>query len=128
MDHQRVNCEPGFRWRIAYRCHCFPSPIARIRPIKFPSRPTDADWGACDRPTLALLTAATSSPAIAQGPRPSSSSAAGFLSLSADPAAAKFVPRYEWQYHYAGRHAHWEGHLVLAPASAVGTARAGGKL
>jgi hypothetical protein len=29
------------------------------------------------------------------------------------PKAAKIKPHYEWQYHYAGRHAYWEGHWVL---------------
>jgi hypothetical protein len=50
--------------------------------------------------------------------------------MPADPSAAKIIPHYEWQYHYAGRHAHWEGHWVFVkpPASAIGTAGAGGKL
>ena len=30
-----------------------------------------------------------------------------------DPEAAKIKPHYEWQYHYTGRHAHWEGHWTL---------------
>jgi hypothetical protein len=35
--------------------------------------------------------------------------------LAVDPGAipATTVPHYELQYHYAGRHAHWEEHLVL---------------
>ena len=31
----------------------------------------------------------------------------------ADPGAAAVISHYEWQYHYAGRHAHWEGQWVL---------------
>jgi hypothetical protein len=33
--------------------------------------------------------------------------------LPADPGAAAVISHYEWQYHYAGRHAHWEGQWVL---------------
>jgi hypothetical protein len=52
-----------------------------------------------------------------QGPRPQGTSQRGFLDLPFDPEAAKIKPHYEWQYHYAGRHAYWEGHwgLVTAP-------------
>ena len=48
-----------------------------------------------------------------QGPRPQGTNQRGFLDLPFDPEAAKIKPHYEWQYHYAGRHAYWEGHLVL---------------
>ena len=80
--------------------------------------------------TLAILAAVTPTAAMAQGPRPSGSGAAGFVNVPVDPATAKIVPHYEWQYHYAGRHAHWEGHWVLVkpPIAAAGTPGAGGKL
>jgi hypothetical protein len=77
--------------------------------------------------TLAVMAAASLSPAMAQEPRPSGSGAAGFFNLPVDPAAAQIIPHYEWQYHYAGRHAHWEGNWVLVkpPTRSAG---AGGKL
>ena len=77
--------------------------------------------------TLAVAAALGLSPAMAQGPRPSGSGAAGFLSLPVDPPAAQITPHYQWQYHYAGRHAHWEGHWVLVKPP-TGSAGAGGKL
>jgi hypothetical protein len=80
--------------------------------------------------TLSVAAAISLSPAMARGPRLSDSGAAGFVNMPADPAAAKISPHYEWQYHYAGRHAHWEGHWVLVtPTTASGSsAGAGGKL
>jgi len=51
-----------------------------------------------------------------QGPRPQGTSQKGFLDLPFDPEAAKIKPHYEWQYHYAGRHANWEGRWVLVTA------------
>jgi len=51
-----------------------------------------------------------------QGPRPQGTNQRGFLDLPFDPEAAKIKPHYEWQYHYAGRHAYWEGHWVLVTA------------
>jgi len=80
--------------------------------------------------TLAVLSTVTLSPAMAQRPRPSGSGAAGFVNVPADPAAAKINPHYEWQYHYAGRHAHWEGHWVLVkpPTASSGSVGAAGKL
>jgi hypothetical protein len=51
-----------------------------------------------------------------QGARPQGTAQKGFLDLPFDPEAAKIKPHYEWQYHYAGRHAHWEGHRVLVTA------------
>ena len=51
-----------------------------------------------------------------QGPRPQGTSQKGFLDLPFDPETAKIEPHYEWQYHYAGRHAYWEGHRVLVRA------------
>jgi hypothetical protein len=63
-----------------------------------------------------------------KGARPQGTSQKGFLDLPFDPNAAAITPHYEWQYHYAGRHSHWEGHWVLvmapiqsaAPAHTVG--------
>jgi hypothetical protein len=51
-----------------------------------------------------------------RGPRPQGTSQKGFLDLPFDAAAAKIKPHYEWQYHYAGRHARWEGHWVRVMA------------
>jgi hypothetical protein len=51
-----------------------------------------------------------------QGPRPQGTNQRGFLHLPFDPEAAKIKPHYEWQYHYGGRHAYWEGHWVLVTA------------
>ena len=53
--------------------------------------------------TLALLTAANLSPAMAQAQTHS-----GGSSASAD----KMAPHYEYQYHY-GHNGHWEGQWVL---------------
>jgi hypothetical protein len=61
------------------------------------------------------------SPAL-PGPRANGVSAApGILDLPVDPSEAEIIPHYEWQYHYAGRHAHWEGHqvLVMAPTQSA---------
>ena len=44
-----------------------------------------------------------------KGARPQGTSQKGFLDLPFDPEAAKIKPHYEWQYHYPGRHANWEG-------------------
>jgi hypothetical protein len=53
------------------------------------------------------------SPAV-PGPRANGRNIApGSLDLPADPGAAAVISHYEWQYHYAGRHAHWEGQWVL---------------
>jgi len=51
-----------------------------------------------------------------RGPRPQGNSQKGFLDLPFDPEAAKIKPHYEWQHHYAGRHAYWEAHWVLVTA------------
>ena len=59
-----------------------------------------------------------------QGPRPQGTSQKGFLDLPFDPEDAKIKPHYEWQYHYAGRHAHWEGHWVLVMAPVQTATRA----
>ena len=48
------------------------------------------------------------------GPRADGVSIApGILDLPADPSTAAIIPHYEWQYHYAARHAHWEGQWIL---------------
>ena len=59
-----------------------------------------------------------------KGARPQGTSHKGFLDLPFDPEAAAIKPHYEWQYHYAGRHAHWEGHwvLVMAPIQSAAPA------
>src|SRR3954454_16980011 len=42
------------------------------------------------------------------GPRANRRNVApGILDLPVDPSEAVLIPHYEWQYHYAGRHAHW---------------------
>ena len=50
------------------------------------------------------------------GARPKGTSQKGFLDLPFDPETAAMKPHYEWQYHYAGRHANWEGRWVLVTA------------
>jgi hypothetical protein len=59
-----------------------------------------------------------------QGPRPQGTNQRGILELPFDPEAAKIKPHYEWQYHYAGRHAYWEGHWVLVRAPVQAAAKA----
>ena len=49
--------------------------------------------------------------------------APGILDLPVDPAEAAIMPHCEWQYHYAGRHAHWEEHRVLVTAPIQSAAR-----
>ena len=51
-----------------------------------------------------------------RGPNPQTTSQKGILDLPFDPEAAKIKPHYEWQYHYAGRHANWDGRWVLVTA------------
>ena len=51
-----------------------------------------------------------------QGASPQGTSQRGFVVMPFDPEAAKIKPHYEWQYHYTGRHAHWEGHWTLVTA------------
>jgi hypothetical protein len=50
------------------------------------------------------------------GASPHGTSQKGFVVMPFDAAAAKIKPHYEWQYHYAGRHAHWEGHWIFVTA------------
>jgi hypothetical protein len=40
------------------------------------------------------------------------------------PETAAIKPHYEWQYHYAGRHAYWDRHRVLVMAPIQSAARA----
>jgi hypothetical protein len=61
----------------------------------------------CGATALALVAAVSLSPAMAQGPRPS-----GGTTVPAANATAT-TPHYEWQYHYAGRHARWQRDWVL---------------
>lgn len=51
-----------------------------------------------------------------QGASPQGTSQRGFVVMPFDPEAAKIKPHYEWQHHYTGRHAHWEGHWTLVTA------------
>jgi hypothetical protein len=51
-----------------------------------------------------------------KGASPQGTSQRGFVVMPYDPEAAKIKPHYEWQYHYSGRHAHWEGHWTLVTA------------
>ena len=67
--------------------------------------------------TLAILAAVSLPPTTAQELRTSGCGPGRFRDLPIDPEAAKSAPHYEWQYHYAGRHAHWEGHWVLVEPS-----------
>ena len=65
--------------------------------------------------TLALLTAANISPAMAQGPKPSGGNTWPGISQRVDPGASSAVattPRYDLQYGY-DKHARWRGHWVL---------------
>jgi hypothetical protein len=64
---------------------------------------------------LALLTAVTFSPAMAQGPKLSGGNTWPGISQRVDPdgsTAAATTPRSEWQYGY-DKHAAWRGHWVL---------------
>jgi hypothetical protein len=55
---------------------------------------------------VATMTAAGLSPALADGPRASSSNAI-------HEAAKTGTPHYEWQYGYVGRHPRYQAHWVL---------------
>ena len=50
--------------------------------------------------------------------------APGILDLPVDPVEAAIMPHCEWQYHYAGRHAHWKERRVLVTARIQSAARA----
>jgi hypothetical protein len=65
--------------------------------------------------TLALLAAASLSPAMAQGAKLSGGNTWPGISQTVDPGASTAVaanPRYELQYGY-DKHARWRGHWVL---------------
>jgi hypothetical protein len=51
-----------------------------------------------------------------RGASPQGTSQKGIIVLPFDPEAANIKPHYEWQYHYAGRHAHWEAHWIFVTA------------
>ena len=55
---------------------------------------------------VALTTAASLSPALAEGPRASSGNVIHETVKTG-------TPHYEWQYGYVGRHARYQGHWVL---------------
>ena len=73
-------------------------------------------WRGISQPVDHDAVPAHSANASFQGPRPQGTSQKGFLELPFDAEAAKIKPHYEWQYHYAGRHAYWAGHWVLVTA------------
>ena len=58
---------------------------------------------------------------LCRAPEPTAETWLGILDLPADLSEAVIIPHYEWQYHYVGRHAHWEGHqvLVMAPTQSA---------
>jgi hypothetical protein len=73
-------------------------------------------WSGISQPVEHDAVPAHSANPSFQGARRQGTSQKGFLDLPFDPEAAAIKPHYEWQYHYAGRHAHWEGHWVLVMA------------
>ena len=72
-------------------------------------------WSGISQPIEHDAVPAHGKPLIPGGKTPGTSQK-GFLDLPFDPAATAIKPHYEWQYHYAGRHSHWEGHWVLIMA------------
>ena len=70
----------------------------------------------CGATTLAVVAAVSLSPAMAQGPGPSSGNTVPTALDHRDngsSSAAATAPHYEWQYHYAGRHARWQRDWIL---------------
>ena len=59
-----------------------------------------------------LAVSLPSAPALADGPRASSSNAI-VQPVEKQTSHAPAAPHYEWQYHYVGRHPRFEGHWVL---------------
>jgi hypothetical protein len=60
------------------------------------------------------LAVALASPfALAEGPRASSGTAIVPSAEAASWTEGSAPPHYEWQYHYVGRHARFEGHWAL---------------
>jgi hypothetical protein len=60
-----------------------------------------------------LALAFASSFALADGPRASNSTAISGAAEAMPLTDGSAAPHYEWQYHYVGRHARFEGHWVL---------------
>ena len=73
-------------------------------------------WSGISQPVEHDAVPAHSANPSFRGPNPQITSQKGILDLPFDPEAAKIKPHYEWQYHYAGRHANWEGRWVLVTA------------
>jgi len=81
-------------------------------------------WSGISQPVEHDAVPAHSANPSFQGARRQGTSQKGFLDLPFDPETAAMKPHSEWQYHYAGRHAHWEGHwvLVMAPIQSAAPA------
>ena len=81
-------------------------------------------WSGISQPVEHDAVPARSANPSFQGARRQGTSQKGFLDLPFEPETAAMKPHYEWQYHYAGRHAHWEGHwvLVMAPIQSAAPA------
>jgi hypothetical protein len=60
----------------------------------------------------ALAVTLRAAPALADGPRASSSNTIP-QSDAQQPYGRSASPHYEWQYHYVGHHPRYEGHWVL---------------
>ena len=73
-------------------------------------------WPGISRPVNHDTVPAHSANPSFQGPRPQGTSQRGIIELPFDTEAAKIKLHYEWQYHYARRQAHWEGHWVVVRA------------
>ncbi len=78
-------------------------------------------WSGISQPVAHDAVPAHSANPSFQGARPQGASQKGFLDLPFDPEAIKIKPHYQWQYRYAGRHAHCEGHwvFVMAPTQSA---------
>jgi hypothetical protein len=68
-------------------------------------------WLAAAAMTLAITVNQAS--ALADGPRASSNHSVSQTADRRVPGGQAVIPHYEWQYHYAGHHPHFEGHWVL---------------
>ena len=62
---------------------------------------------------IAMLAVAQSASALADGPRASSYNTITQPAEKQITAGQSAAPHYEWQYHYVGHHARYEGHWVL---------------
>ena len=94
------------------------------RPLPNAFLARNASWSGISQPVEHDAVPAHSANPSFQGARRQGTSQKGFLDLPFDPETAAMKPHYEWQYHYAGRHAHWEGHwvLVMAPIQSAAPA------